>query len=204
MAQQPAPTAQTPAVNDADAIEAISQTRLAYVKTGDSQIDKVSQEGLFGLTVFLRDKTALEPGEPIGIDLDTDELAFFPVIYWPIDAASAMPSASAIARADAYMRQGGTILFDTRDQDIAAFDLGGGGSAANERLRAILDGMNVPPLEPVPAEHVLTKSFYILAEFPGRYRGGELWVEASASRRKRRRPACAHRRRRLADHHHQQ
>ncbi len=181
MAQQTPPAAQPPAVSAADAIEAISQTRLAYVKTGDSQIDKVSQEGLFGLTVFLRDKTALEPGEPIGVDLDTDELAFFPVIYWPIDAAGAMPSAAAIARADAYMRQGGTILFDTRDQDIAAFDLAGGGSAANERLRAILDGMNVPPLEPVPTDHVLTKSFFLLTDFPGRYRGGELWVEASAN-----------------------
>jgi Domain of unknown function (DUF4159)/Aerotolerance regulator N-terminal len=181
LAQQSPPAAQPPAVSSADAIEAISQTRLAFVKTGDSQIDKVSQDGLFGLTVFLRDKTALEPGEPIGIDLDTDELAFFPVVYWPIDAASPVPSANAIARADAYMRQGGTILFDTRDQDIAAFDLAGGGSAANERLRAILNGMNVPPLEPVPSDHVLTKSFYLLTDFPGRYKGGDLWVEASAT-----------------------
>jgi Domain of unknown function (DUF4159)/Aerotolerance regulator N-terminal len=181
IAQQTPPAAQPPAVSDADALEAISQTRLAFVKTGDSQIDKTSEDGLFGLTVFLRDKTALEPGDPIGVDLDTDELAFFPVIYWPIDAASSMPSASAIARADAYMRQGGTILFDTRDQDIAGFDLSGGGSPANGRLRAILDGMNVPPLEPVPADHVLTKAFYLLTEFPGRYKGGELWVEASAS-----------------------
>jgi hypothetical protein len=181
LAQQNPPAAQPPAVRDADAIEAISQTRLAYVKTGDSQIDKVSHDGLFGLTVYLRDKTALEPGEPIGVDLDTDELAFFPVIYWPIDAASPMPSAAAIARADAYMRQGGSILFDTRDQDIAGFELSGGGSPANERLRAILDGMNVPPLEPVPSDHVLTKSFYLLTDFPGRYKGGDLWVEASAT-----------------------
>jgi Domain of unknown function (DUF4159)/Aerotolerance regulator N-terminal len=181
LAQQSPPDAQPPAVSDADAIEAISKTRLAFVKTGDSQIDKTSHDGLFGLTVYLRDKTALEPGDPIGVDLDTDELAFFPVIYWPIDAASPMPSASAIARADAYMRQGGTILFDTRDQDIAAFDLSGGGSPANQRLRAILDGMNVPPLEPVPSDHVLTKSFYLLSDFPGRYKGGDLWVEASAN-----------------------
>jgi hypothetical protein len=181
VAQQNPPAAQPPAVSDAGAIEAISQTRLAFVKTGDGQIDKTSNDGLFGLTVYLRDKTALEPGDPIGVDLDTDELAFFPVIYWPIDAASPMPSANAIARADAYMRQGGSILFDTRDQDIAGFELSGSGSPANERLRAILDGMNVPPLEPVPSDHVLTKSFYLLSDFPGRYKGGELWVEASAN-----------------------
>ena len=178
IAQQSAPPL---AVDDAAAIEAISQTRLAFVKTGDSQIDKTSHDGLFGLTIYLKDKTALEPGDPIGVDLDTDELAFFPVIYWPIDAASPMPSASAIARADAYMRQGGTILFDTRDQDTASFDLSGNGSAANQRLRDILSGMNVPPLEPVPADHVLTKSFYLLSQFPGRYKDGDLWVEASSN-----------------------
>ena len=163
-----------------DAIEAISVTRFAYVKTGDSSIDKTSQDGLFGLTVYLRDKTALEPGEPVGVDLDTDELVFFPMIYWPVDAGAPMPSPAAIARADAYMRQGGTILFDTRDEDVASFDLNGAGSPANQRLRAILDGMSVPPLEPVPPDHVLTKAFFLLKDFPGRYKSGDLWVEASA------------------------
>ena len=37
----------------------------------------------------------------------------------------------------------------------------------------------MPPLEPVPRDHVLTKSFYILPEFPGRFSGSPLWVEAS-------------------------
>jgi hypothetical protein len=40
--------------------------------------------------------------------------------------------------------------------------------------------MNVPALEPVPSDHVLTKAFFILQDFPGRYRGGPLWVEANA------------------------
>src|SRR5690606_41651858 len=39
--------------------------------------------------------------------------------------------------------------------------------------------MNVPPLEPVPADHVLTKTFFIMPEFPGRFSGSPLWVEAS-------------------------
>jgi Domain of unknown function (DUF4159)/Aerotolerance regulator N-terminal len=173
----PAPSAQ---VNEADAIEAITKTRLAYVKSGNETLDKVSNDGLFGLTVYLNDRTALEPEDPVGLDLDTDELVFYPMIYWPIDASAPMPSAAAIARADAYMRQGGTILFDTRDQDVAGFDLNGGGSPNNQRLREILKGMSVPPLEPVPTDHVLSKAFYILDDFPGRYRGSDLWVEATA------------------------
>ena len=89
-----------------------------------------------------------------------------------------MPSQAAIARIDAYMQQGGTVLFDTRDQ----FSNGIGAdstSPATERLRDILGNLNVPPLEPVPSDHVLTKSFFILPEFPGRFAGSPLWVEAS-------------------------
>jgi hypothetical protein len=30
----------------------------------------------------------------------------------------------------------------------------------------------------VPADHVLRKSFYLLKDFPGRWQGGAVWVEA--------------------------
>jgi hypothetical protein len=163
---------------DAEAIAAISTTRLAYVITGDTGVDTISRAGLSGLTRFIIEKTALEPGDPAGVDIATDELSFYPIIYWPIDPAAAMPSQDAIARVDAYMRQGGTVLFDTRDQYATGIDANST-SPATQRLRDILANLNVPPLEPVPEDHVLTKSFYIMPEFPGRYAGGPLWVEAS-------------------------
>lgn len=59
-----------------------------------------------------------------------------------------MPSQPAIARIDAYMKQGGTVLFDTRRQYGTTLDASA--SPATRRLRDILDNMNVPPLEPVP------------------------------------------------------
>ncbi|NMG40176.1 DUF4159 domain-containing protein [Chelativorans sp. ZYF759] len=162
---------------DDEAIAAISETRIAYVITGDSSIDSISRAGIAGLSRFLTDKTALEPGQPSGVDIETDELSFYPLIYWPVDEATQMPSDEALSRIDAYMQQGGTVLFDTRDQYGAGlFD--GAASPGTMRLREILSGMNVPPLEPVPDDHVLTKTFYILHEFPGRYAGGPLWVEA--------------------------
>lgn len=160
------------------AIAAIKQTRIAYVVTGVPSDDSISRAGMEGLTRFLIEKTALEPGEPAGIDIEKDELSFYPLIYWPIDPAAPMPSREAISRIDAYMNQGGTVLFDTRDQYSTGFGADAA-SPATERLRDILSGLNVPPLEPVPADHVLTKSFYILPEFPGRFNGGPLWVEAS-------------------------
>jgi len=74
------------------------------------------------------------------------------------------------------MRNGGTVLFDTRDEFSP---LGNGAASANtQRLRAILGNIDVPPLEPVPEGHVLTRSFYLLSDFPGRYDGSPLWVEA--------------------------
>src|SRR5690606_35294910 len=118
--------------------------------------------GLAGLTEFLTYRTTLEPGVPVGVDIASDELSDYPIIYWPVSANAAMPDASAISRIDAYMRNGGTVLFDTRDQYMSLSGDGGDGPNT-QRLQAILANLDIPPLEPVPADHVLTKSFYLLS-----------------------------------------
>jgi hypothetical protein len=165
--------------SDRFAINAVGKTHLAYVITGNNQLDETSRAGLFGLSQVLADRTALEPGEPIGVDPARDELAFFPLLYWPIDPDGPMPSSAAMARIDAYMRQGGSVLFDTRDQLERSTGFGSlSGTRSVERLREMLANLDIPPLEPVPADHVLTKAFYLLTDFPGRYAGGPLWVEA--------------------------
>jgi Domain of unknown function (DUF4159)/Aerotolerance regulator N-terminal len=174
----PRAEAQDAKAGDTEAVDAISVTHLAYVLTGDASVDSVSRAGLGGLTRFLIEKTALEPGEPAGVDIARDELAFYPLLYWPVDPNAPMPSEAAIGRIDAYMKQGGTVLFDTRDQFATSLDEGSA-SPATMRLREILENLNVPALEPVPEDHVLTKSFFILPEFPGRFNGSPLWVEAS-------------------------
>ena len=155
----------------------LDETRFAFVRTGLGDIDETSERGLVGLTQFLRAKTALEPGDPVGVDLETDELGIYPLIYFPVDANAALPSREAIARLDGYMRNGGSVLFDTRDQISAPPGSGFGASANMDRLRLLLGGLDIPALEPVPPTHVLTKSFYLLDRFPGRYAEGELWVE---------------------------
>ena len=38
--------------------------------------------------------------------------------------------------------------------------------------------VDVPPLAPIPEDHVLTRSFYLLNGFPGRHTAPDLWVEA--------------------------
>ncbi len=173
------------AAADQFAAHATMETHLAYVVTGDTEADGVSKSGLAGLTTFLAQRTALEAGDPIGVDLDRDELAFFPVLYWPIVPGAKKPSPQALARIDTYMKQGGTVLFDTRDAVLAP--PGPGGEARSPgmvELRSILSSLDIPELEPVPRDHVLTKTFFLLHDFPGRFTSGQLWVEALQSANK--------------------
>jgi hypothetical protein len=93
-------------------------------------------------------------------------------------AASADKGAGfAAKRLSEYLRHGGIIMFDTADQ------LGfGGGGDSSVSLRHLLRDMDVPPLIPAPPDHVLTKAFYLLRDFPGRYDGGVIWVEQGEGR----------------------
>ena len=172
---KPAP----PINNEQLALSSTLETKLAYVVTGDAETDAISKSGLSGLTLFLAQRTALEAGEPVALDIARDELNFYPLIYWPIVPNAARPSPEALARIDAYMKQGGTVLFDTRDAIIAPPGPGGETrSPGMAALRQILSSLDIPELEPVQKDHVLTKTFFLLRDFPGRFNSGQLWVEA--------------------------
>jgi hypothetical protein len=162
--------------NPADdfALKASLQTHLAYVITGDAEIDRTSEEGLSGLSKVLRARTALEPAEPMGVDIDKDELAFFPLLYWPVREDASPLSDATLAKIDTFMKQGGLVIFDTRDHET---ELTGAGTQS-KALSRLIGQLDIPPLEPVPENHVLTKSFYLMRSFPGRFDGGSLWVEA--------------------------
>jgi hypothetical protein len=173
------PNAHAEGLPNTDVPQAALETRLAYVITGDRDVDAISKSGLGGLTLFLAQRTALEAGEPMGLDVAHDELAFYPLIYWPIVPGAPRPAEATLKRIDAYMKQGGTILFDTRDAVSAPpGSRGETRSSGMLELRKILSSLDIPELEPVPRDHVLTKTFYLLRDFPGRFNTGQLWVEA--------------------------
>ena len=176
-AQNQAPARSTS--SDEQALRSTLETRLGYIITGDAEVDRISKAGLQGLTLFLAQRTALEAGEPIGLDPARDELAFYPLIYWPIVPSAAKPSREALEHIDAYMKQGGTVLFDTRDALEAPPGPGAESRGPGmQALRSILSSLDIPELEPVRRDHVLTKTFYLLKDFPGRFSSGQLWVEA--------------------------
>ena len=162
-----------------DVPQSALETKLAYVVTGNTEVDSISKAGLAGLTLFLAQRTALEPGDPIGLDIARDELAFYPLIYWPIVPGAPRPTDAALKRIDTYMKDGGTVLFDTRDAVSAPPGPGGETKSPGMlELRKILSSLDLPELEPVSRDHVLTKTFYLLRDFPGRFNTGQLWVEA--------------------------
>ncbi|MEN8739983.1 MAG: DUF4159 domain-containing protein, partial [Phaeobacter gallaeciensis] len=143
---------------------------------GNAEVDRIARAGLQGLSDTLFFRTSVEPSTPASVDLERDELAFFPLLYWPVTADQKMPSAAAYTRLNAYLRSGGMILFDTRDADLTAV---GATSPEARRLQQLALGLDIPPLEPLPPDHVLTRTFYLLQDFPGRHPRGPLWVEAA-------------------------
>src|SRR5450432_4664184 len=165
--------------NDDDfAIKSVSQTRLAYVVTGNTDVDSIVKAGMAGLTLFLAQRTALEAVDPNAMTPALDELAFFPLIYWPVVPGAPKRPQDAINRIDAYMKQGGTVIFDTRDAvEAPPGDNGESQTPGMQTLRELLASLDVPELEPVPREHVLTKTFYLLRDFQGRFTSGQTWVE---------------------------
>ncbi|WP_370232356.1 DUF4159 domain-containing protein [Cognatishimia sp.] len=166
----------TTEVQAQDAGSLTDEVALAYVVTGDQRLDEMSFAGLFGLSNVLFRRTSVEPVRPVGVDLETSELAFHPFLYWPVTPDQPMPSDAAYAKLNQYLRSGGMILFDTRDADVARL---GSGSPNGRKLQALAQPLDIPQLEVVPKDHVLTRTFYLLQDFPGRYGSREVWVEAA-------------------------
>jgi hypothetical protein len=176
LALLPAPARPALADSDDQVVAATSETRLAYVMTGLAEVDELSQAGLQGLSLVLNRRTAVEAGEPRAVDLAADDLNLFPLLYWPIPSDHPDLGAGVRERLDTYLRQGGMILFDTGD---ASFMIPGqaGPGPGERRLQQLLAGLNLPMLKPVPEDHTLTRSFYLLQEFPGRWTGHTVWVD---------------------------
>ncbi len=157
-------------------LAATSEVSLAYVITGDTRLDQTSEAGLRGLSEVLFRRTSIEPAEPVGVDLEMDELSVYPFLYWPISESQPRPSSDAYARINRYLRTGGMILFDTRDASTSGFSTA---TPNGRRLQQLALPLDIPPLEPIPSDHVLTRTFYLLQDFPGRFVSRDVWVEAA-------------------------
>jgi hypothetical protein len=161
-----APAAQA-ATEEKLAVELTSKTYLAYVRTGDATVDRTSEQGLHGLAIMLQNRTSIDQVGVAKVDPDADDLAFFPLLYWPVVAGERPLSAEGARRVTHYLRHGGMILFDAAS----------GEESAPAFLQQVLAGVDLPPLARLPDNHVLKRSFYVLDNFPGRFTGHDFWLE---------------------------
>ncbi len=150
---------------------------LGHVLTGDARVDAAAKAGLAGLSQVLTERTSVEPGAPLAVDLERDDLTVLTFLYWPVAAEEPQPSVTAYRKLNQFLKTGGMILFDTRDADFAT---GGQTTPEGRRLQELAAGLDIPPLEVIPEDHVLTRSFYLLTDFPGRFTARAVWAEAAA------------------------
>jgi len=148
-------------------VDLTSKTVLAYVKTDDRQTDHISEAGLKTLARALQQRTSMNQIAVAAVDPNNDELAFFPILYWPIVAGEAPLSAPGVQHVNDYLHHGGMILLDSMTGDVPSQVL----------LHSVLANVDIPPLAPMPQDHVLKRSFYLLDAFPGRYAPADFWLE---------------------------
>ena len=138
---------------------------------------QMSKAGLTGLGQALKARTSYEPQDPMGVDIAQDDLAFYPAALL----------ADGPAREESFARgrvQDSPIICGWAAPSCSTRAISpwarcaATASPGEQTLRRLTQGLDLPPLEPVPADHVLTKAFYMLKDFPGRWDGGQVWVEA--------------------------
>ncbi|MGH7041879.1 MAG: DUF4159 domain-containing protein, partial [Acetobacteraceae bacterium] len=153
-------------------------TRLGYIVTGSARVDRISREGLVGLSDFVNDHTAATLDTPDPVVPGLTDLSFYPLLYWPIVPGAPPPSAAATHALDQFMDRGGILVIDTGA--TAA-----GGTPAPDAVAALLKaarGLVIPPLTPLTIHDVLARSFYLLRAYPGRYAGGPVWITRRTAR----------------------
>ncbi|MCP1227121.1 DUF4159 domain-containing protein [Acetobacter fabarum] len=155
------------------------ETRLGYIVTGHEDVDTASREGLQGLSDFVNARTSAVMGHPDAVHPGTDDLTYYPLLYWPI-TADATTTPAMTAALNTFMAHGGILLIDTQGQDGSTstadttFTADAPGTTA--ALRRVTTGLAVPPLVVMTDHHLLAHTFYLLHDFPGRYAGLPIWV----------------------------
>lgn len=149
------------------------EIHLAYILTGDTQTDKISQQGLEGLTRFVNRRSTTHLGAPIGVTPTHDDLAFYPLIYWPVLSTSQTNSAQETALNN-YIHHNGLLFIDK--MGAGSILDSSNGTAAQHALQRVTAHLDIPPLTPITDEHTLSHAFYLLHEYPGRLAGNPVYV----------------------------
>lgn len=156
-----------------DVMRYANELHLAYIKSPETRVNDNAHRGLTEVAAGLVERTSVEPKGVVGLDIENDDLLFFPFIYWPVSESTESLSPAAQTKVQHYLNNGGVILFDVRDQSI--------GLSESPALRRILGSLAIDPLVQLDKDHNLMRAHYLLSQMKGSSHGKNIWVEAPLS-----------------------
>jgi hypothetical protein len=173
----------TGAAQPAQAQSAALQTTLAYIPGPDAAANRITADGLATISAEVSTHTSASLAAPEAVSPGTDDLAFYPLIYWLITPDTAAPSPAGCAALTAYMAHGGLLVIDQQGGDLGAPGAGAGfAPGAGAALARATACLALPPLEPLTTTSVLAHSFFIIRDFPGRFAGAPVLIADPAAR----------------------
>ena len=143
-----------------------NNTYLAYVKTSEESLDALSLNGLNTISKLLRKRTSISPKGVIGVNINKDKIFYYPFLYWPLSNNLIKLNSESISKIKNYFYNGGIILFDIVGFDRTDFSLN---SKKYNEIKKFLSMLGISNLSQVTKDHTLTKSFYLLSKFPGKW-----------------------------------
>lgn len=166
----------------AKAQNAALQTELGYIVTNNAATDHISADGLTYLSAYVSAHSSVQLSAPAALNPGTDDLSFYPLIYWPLPPNAPTPSPASCAAFVTYMNHGGLLVIDTQGGDANAQGSGAGfAPGASATFTRVTSCLNLPPLEALTTANVLARSFYIIPDFSGRFTGAPVFVATSAA-----------------------
>ena len=118
--------------------------------------------GLRRLLWEVTQRTSIEVQlEPVPVGLEDPKLFHYPLLYWAGSGALPAPSDEAVKRLRRHLTYGGTLIVDSADAAP-------GGPFDVSIRRALEQVLPRAPLERVPQDHVLYKTFYLVEHQAGR------------------------------------
>tara|TARA_R110002126_G_scaffold13118_2_gene56449 strand:+ start:138347 stop:141160 length:2814 start_codon:yes stop_codon:yes gene_type:complete len=156
-----------------DEAQRANSLNLAYIKSNNLIIDSMAEKGLSYVANSLQKRTALHDVKVTGVNPAADQLAFYPVLYWPFTEGEHSPET--YAALNKYINSGGMLFIDMRNGRKISQTL----YNKNSALIKLGNHLAVPLLSPLPEGHVLRKSYYLLSKdnIAGRYTSGDIWLD---------------------------
>ena len=144
-------------------INKVNTTKLAYVKTGNKEVDEISKNGILSISEYITSKTSVILDSPDEVDLEEHDIFFYPILYFPFINSKETVGEKKIRKLQNFINNGGILIFDCKNNFEKFF--------IDDCLDDIL--LNFKDLDissPIKLQNknTLSKSFYLLKEFPGR------------------------------------